>query len=291
MDAQLKMWLVSVLLVMALAAIPAAANNVTNPSFETAGSADPRIAQFGPDDIDWMRLLENDAAGDGQAYVADNGLTNNNQILPNDSIADWTVLGAVDWVSEGYWQASSGNLSVDLSGSAPGGLYQVFDASDRDPGDPSLRPVYGITFDLSGNPDNHDPGEQNGVRTVEVLIGDGTPTINSLTPGDVTFSGAFGLLASATFDFDTATLAIPDPPHDDAIADMQWSPRATADFELPDNALTELTILFRSLNDDAFGPAIDNVSIEPQGFVPEPATLGLLVLGGAGLLARRRRRE
>ena len=290
MDAQRIKLLAVALLVVALVALPAGANQISNPGFETFGSADSRIAQLGPDDIDWMRLFENDAAGDGQAYVDDNGLTNNNQILPNDAIADWTVLGVVDLVSEGYWQAGSGEFSVDLSGSGPGGLYQAFDTSDRDPGDPGLHPVYAITFDLSGNSDNHDPGEQNGVRTLEVLIGDGTPTINSLTPGDVTFSGASGLLASGTFDFDTATLDIPDPEHDDAIADMQWSPRAMADFELPDNAITELTILVRSLNGDPYGPAIDNVSIELQGFAPEPATLGVIASGGACLLLRRRRR-
>lgn len=49
---------------------------------------------------------------------------------------------------------------------------------------------------------------------------------------------------------------------------------------------TSTTILFQSGENNAVGPALDNVSVEA---VPEPATLALAGLGLATALRRRKR--
>lgn len=61
-------------------------------------------------------------------------------------LAGWTVTsGNVDLVHSSYWAAAYGVQSVDLNGSGPGELHQDLAVS---PGQ-----VYGISFQLSANPD------------------------------------------------------------------------------------------------------------------------------------------
>jgi hypothetical protein len=254
--------MLTVAVTVAFLGAPALAGKLTNPSFETVSGGDARAPQLLLNDIDWMKLSDGVPGGDGNPYVADNGVTNNNDFLPVGSIADWTVLDVVDWVSDGFWTAQDGDRCVDLSGSAPGGIYQGFDTSDRDDGDATKRPIYAVEFYLSGNPGPNDTnlGGQGGIRTIEILVGDGTPTINSVAENDVTFSGAFGTILHTTRTFDTDSLVpdIPDPAHDDPIPDMGWQQILGIQFELPDNSLTELTVLFRSLDNTPYGPAIDS---------------------------------
>jgi choice-of-anchor C domain-containing protein len=64
----------------------------------------------------------------------------------NTNINGWTVTGAgIDWIDNGYWQASSPNFSIDLSGNNSGGIQQTFDTVTGG--------TYTVTFDLSGNPE------------------------------------------------------------------------------------------------------------------------------------------
>lgn len=68
-------------------------------------------------------------------------------VLPGGStaITGWTVTGVdIEYVGT-FWQASSGLRSLDLSGSAAGGIEQTFATS--------VNQSYRVMFDLAGNPD------------------------------------------------------------------------------------------------------------------------------------------
>lgn len=61
------------------------------------------------------------------------------------AITGWKVVGGtIDWIN-GYWQASDGTHSLDLSGNGPGVIEQTITTV---PGQ-----TYRVYFDLSGNPD------------------------------------------------------------------------------------------------------------------------------------------
>jgi choice-of-anchor C domain-containing protein len=61
-------------------------------------------------------------------------------------ITGWTVTsGSIDYIG-GYWNASDGVRSIDMSGDGPGAISQSFATiSGRD---------YVVTFDFAGNPDD-----------------------------------------------------------------------------------------------------------------------------------------
>jgi choice-of-anchor C domain-containing protein len=70
------------------------------------------------------------------------------------AITGWTVVsGSIDLIGS-YWDASDGDRSIDLNGSEPGAISQVF---DTEPG-----ALYQIFFDMAGNPD--------GVQSLKVLV-------------------------------------------------------------------------------------------------------------------------
>jgi choice-of-anchor C domain-containing protein len=75
----------------------------------------------------------------------DPGATFTPLLAGSTAITGWTVGGfGVDYIG-GYWQASDGVRSVDLSNLNQGSVSQTFHTI---PGS-----VYTVTFDLSGNPD------------------------------------------------------------------------------------------------------------------------------------------
>ncbi len=70
-------------------------------------------------------------------------------------IAGWTVgSGSIDYIG-GYWTASDGSKSIDLSGSAAGSIWQTFDTIAGQ--------TYFIDVMISGNPDGPPP-----TKTLEV---------------------------------------------------------------------------------------------------------------------------
>lgn len=61
-------------------------------------------------------------------------------------VTGWIVGGnSIDYIGS-YWQAASGNRSIDLSGNGPGSIAQTFDTI--------IGQRYLVTFALAGNPDN-----------------------------------------------------------------------------------------------------------------------------------------
>ncbi len=63
----------------------------------------------------------------------------------NNCVTGWTVDGgSVDYIN-GYWQAQSGVRSIDLAGSNPGTISQIFDTIAGH--------LYSVDYYLSGNPD------------------------------------------------------------------------------------------------------------------------------------------
>jgi choice-of-anchor C domain-containing protein len=60
-------------------------------------------------------------------------------------ITGWTVVsGSIDLIGS-YWDASDGDRSIDLNGSEPGAISQVFDTERG--------ALYQVFFDMAGNPD------------------------------------------------------------------------------------------------------------------------------------------
>lgn len=82
------------------------------------------------------------------------------EIYVPDTIPGWKVGGeSIDIVGSGYWQASAGNYSVDLTGFHAGSISQDV------PTQTGL--TYTVSFDMSGNPEGGDS-----VKTI-LVIADG----------------------------------------------------------------------------------------------------------------------
>ena len=108
--------------------------------------------------------------------------------------------------------------------------------------------TYKVTFDLAGNPD-------------------AGPVLKALAVSSVG--------PSQNFFFNTTGAS-----H----GDMNWT---ASSFTFTANAAST-TLMFASATQDAFGPALDNVSVSA---IPEPATWAMMIIGfgAVGAVARRRR--
>ena len=68
----------------------------------------------------------------------------------NNDIQNWTVTtGSIDYIG-GYWQASDGLRSIDLSG-----YYQAGEIEVSQPFQTVIGQQYLLTFDMAGNPDDN----------------------------------------------------------------------------------------------------------------------------------------
>lgn len=62
------------------------------------------------------------------------------------SVTGWTIdSGSIDATFSNYWQASDGEVSIDLNGDGPGAISQAISTT--------VGAEYTVTFDLSANPD------------------------------------------------------------------------------------------------------------------------------------------
>ena len=167
------------------------------------------------------------------------------------SIPGWTVSsGDIDYIGS-YWQAADGSRSLDMNGFQPGSITQLLTNL-------TVGQQYRISFDLAGNPDGG-PND----KTLLVVAGAGPNFFNFNIAGH---------------------------DHDH----MGW---VTESFLFTASNTDELLVFASTVTtggggqfDQAFGPALDNVSITAT---PLPAALPLFAggLGALGLLARRKKRK
>ncbi|MBS0479029.1 MAG: choice-of-anchor C family protein [Proteobacteria bacterium] len=105
------------------------------------------------------------------------------------AIAGWTVGGnSIDYIGT-YWNAQNGSRSIDLSGNAPGSIFQTFDTV--------LGQTYQVTFYLGANGDGPPP-----FKTVSVgATGNATGNYSVATttfPPNVTAWSPFSYAFTAT---------------------------------------------------------------------------------------------
>lgn len=159
-----------------------------------------------------------------------------------------------------FVKPSEGNqfFTLNLTGgtSNKGGVQQVFDTF---PGQ-----LYTVTFDFSAIANGDGSTQQ-----ARYEVADGNVAATIATPPNI--------LATGTASKSTAGAGNLTTP---ALTPVSFT------FTAASNTSTlRFVSLTNTASNNAFGPVIDNVRV-----VPEPATLGLLGLGAAGLLGRRRRR-
>lgn len=155
------------------------------------------------------------------------------------SIPGWRVTqGDIDYIGTA-WSNSDGARGIDLNGVSAGGLAQTFSTTSGH--------TYTVTFDLAGNP------------------GFGTGTgVKSIT-ASVTGANGTTSLASNNYTFDTTGKTL---------ATMGWVNKS---FTFTADGATA-TLTFRSTNDSAYGPALDNVRLDGSlGASSGGATTGGLV--------------
>jgi hypothetical protein len=218
-----------------------------------------------------LEITSDQLAADPSLMSADN-LVHISATVNSNALTGWTIGGAsIDVVPNYYWANTEGTYSVDLVGtSGVGSISQTVTGliSGKN---------YELSFDFSVNPSEGHGGEADFTKWLEVDIS------NSNMPASY-FSGTVG----------TRT-----------VSNMQYVRRAV-DFTASSESTTiSLVALFPSGLPASFsngtpilpytlcaGPAIDNVTLEPVSTfgiarAPEPASLGVLGMGGVFLLRRR----
>jgi choice-of-anchor C domain-containing protein len=180
----------------------------------------------------------------------------------------WTITsGSIDVVPKTYWQSTTGSYSVDLVGSPGiGSIAQTFATT---PGQ-----SYQLTFDFAVNPQNI-TYEVNSTKKLLVSA----KALNGPLYAAQLFTGTAGTRTLANLQYTQETMTF-----------TATSNRTTLSFAalMP----TGLPAAYTSTNVFS-GPIIDNIEVEILGTsstpTPEPASLGVLGLGAAALLRRRRR--
>ncbi len=179
----------------------------------------------------------------------DPGATFTTQTAGSTAITGWTVGGfGVDYIG-GYWMASDGVRSIDLSGNNAGSVSQTIATT--------IGTSYTVNFDLSGNPD-----AGVGSKISIVSISGSLPVVK-----------IYDVLAT------------------NSRTNMNWQPYSYTFTAFANTS----TLTFASAEYNAFGPALDNVSILENGGigsnVPEPASWAMLLVGFGlvGTAARKRR--
>jgi choice-of-anchor C domain-containing protein len=173
------------------------------------------------------------------------------------AIPGWIVTaGSIDYIN-GYWQAAAGTHSIDLNGLSAGTIAQTITGL-------TVGQTYQVSFALAGNPD-------------------GGPSTKTL--------GVTASISSTPYSFDTSIGPT-------TRSNMGW---VTETFFFTAGHANELLSFVSStftggggVNDAAFGPAIDNVSITVRGEGPAPTPLPAalpLFAGGLGVIGLLRRRK
>jgi choice-of-anchor C domain-containing protein len=158
------------------------------------------------------------------------------------SITGWTVSsGNIDYIGS-YWTAADGSRSLDMNGLAPGAISQVVTGL-------TIGHQYEVTFELAGNPAGGPD-----TKTLQLSAGVGTNIY--------TFDISGHSLASMGWVFE----------HFVFTADGNSDTLTFASLTTGDSG--------NSSYPNAFGPALDNVSISQT---PLPSTWTMLLLGFIGL--------
>lgn len=148
-------------------------------------------------------------------------------------INDWLIgSGSVDYVGP-YWQAASGNFSIDVNGLGPGLIYQKVTVTRLD--------KYTLTFYLSGNPAGGPAEKTVAVRTCPL--------------------GFSECSNETSFTYNTATEGNSIPNN------MLWR-QETWTFNV--GTVSSLSIVFDSKTEGAYGPAIDNACLINDDEISKP---------------------
>ena len=178
----------------------------------------------------------------------------------NTSITGWNIgsapnSGSLDYIGS-YWTAQHGSRSIDLNGLSASSISQTFDVV--------AGTQYTVKFYLAGNPAGG-PTQ----KDVDVFASDGN----------------LGFVFN--YSFDTTG-------HD--LSNMGWTPYEFA--FTPTDSSFRLSFVSATIGDSgnaqypqAFGPALDNVTVTAA--VPEPSTWAMMILGfaGVGFMTYRRRNK
>lgn len=155
-------------------------------------------------------------------------------IAGNTGLTGWTVggPGGIEVIDAGYWLASNGNRSVDLSGGGVGSLSQTITTI------PGL--TYTISFDLSGNPEG----------PFFIFSDDPIKSMIVTADGGQSATFSYDTIAEGNTSFLTGLTGF-------GTSDMMYSAKAYT--FVASGSATDLT--FTSEDDNGFGAVLDNVSI------------------------------
>lgn len=218
------------------------------------------------------------SSANAQILLTDNFNTENGGASSLNYIpfANWTVVGQVDLVAQGFAGigcVGGSGACVDLDGSGGPGKLVGKTAFSFSSGE-----IFRISFDISGN----QRGSASDVFELGLNFGAGAtvgPVVG--TGGLSSFTGAGpGIAGSISY----------------SVALNAGDPFSTWSLQFLAQSAGTVRYSLGTTSGDNIGPVLDNVVVQrvtPQAVVPEPSTWAMVAfgLGGLGVAARRRVRK